>query len=67
MSKRDPLEKMLKQKRIDISNLRFYANEAELHKWDTGTIGPDVITHTLRDIANRLAYEVAALEIGDGK
>lgn len=65
MSTRERKAKEIAQKRIDVSNLRFYANEAAERKWSTGIIDHGVIVQTLREIANRMAYEVAEAELGD--
>ena len=54
---------MSEQRRIDISNLRFYAEQAEKMSWQTegGVIRRDVIAQTLREIANRLEAQLAAV------
>ena len=64
---KDPLAKKLKQKRIDISNLRFYASEAAARKWETDIVSYTVVVQTLREIANRMAYEVAVMELPEGR
>jgi len=42
------------QKRIDVSNLRFYANLFEQHGWQDAHIANNVFTTNLREIAERI-------------
>jgi len=48
------------QREIDISNLRFYAQMAKLHKWETDIIHWGVVHQTLIEIADRIAQQAPA-------
>jgi hypothetical protein len=56
-----PVEAAPKQRGIDISNLRFYADMSRQHEWGTDVIHWGVIEQTLREIANRLSAVPAPL------
>jgi len=49
------IEVAIKQRSIDISNLRFYSAMAHDFKWGTDVIHQSVISQTLGEIADRLA------------
>jgi hypothetical protein len=46
-----------KQRQIDISNLRFYAEMFKQHQWSTVAIHWGVFEQTLREIADRIDGE----------
>lgn len=56
-----PIPEDLKQRRIDVSNLRFYSLMFREHKWETDVIHWTVFVQTLDEIASRIENQEANL------
>lgn len=59
-------KRLAEQHKIDIANLRFYAQIAYENDWDTVEIANSVIIQTLKEIADRFE-QIDSLRRGERK